>query len=276
MSSPLPFVINTLLFYLLSCESATASALPWPTEEHRHSTRSAWAGHASRSTDSPTKTGMPAWKIAVLSLGLFFGVMALGVIGGALEVLLHTRKKVADPDSAGLDFGPRAGADLSAGDGGEKAIREGGDVDEDGAAAVDGEGSAQGSDGDEADEKHGSRFSWQDAQGVQMEVWNEEDASREMSHDASQYLEHGAHPEDGTSAEYLQQPQSAYFGEEYHHEDVGSNGYDHDEVQDLHGQRMTQYEPCVPQTEDDFQVIPLPGHGSQSKTTHQQHHAEYI
>lgn len=236
--------MNILLFYLFSCESATASALPWPTEEHHHSTRSAWAGHAPRSTDSPTKTGMPAWKIAAISLGLFFGVMALGVVGGALEVLLHTRKKVADPDPAG--------------DGGEKAIREGGDAD------------------DEADEKHGSRFSWQDAQGVQMEVWNEEDASRAMSQDASQDLEHGAHPEDATYAEYPQQPQSAYFGEEYHHEDVGGNGYEHDEVQDVHGQRMTQYEPWIPQTEGDFQEIPLPGHGSQIETTYQHHHAEYI
>lgn len=314
MSSPLPLV--TFLFYLFSCESATASALPWPTEEHHHSTRSPWAGHAPRSTDSTTKTGMPVWKIVVISLGMFFGVMALGMVGGALEVLLHTRKKVADPDPADLDFGPR-GADAEAEEGGEKEVQEREDTDDDGATAVEGEGSANGGDDNE---KQGNRFSWQDEQGVQMEVWNEneDDPSREMDRGASQGLEHGAH--DDTSAEYPQQPVPAYVGDQYeaghedgqyypqyHHEDVGAysegheeghgeseyhhqqhdagdvyNGHEHEtvepheEVQDLHGQRMTRYEPWVPQMEDEFQEIPLPEHGSQSETTHQQHPAEYI
>lgn len=327
MSSP-PLPLVAFLFYsLLSCESATATALPWPTaqeQQHHHSPRSPWAGHAPRSTDSAaTKTGMPAWKIVVISLGLFFGVMALGMVGGALEVLLHTRKKVADPDpGADLDFGPR-GADADAADGGEKEVQQGADTDNDGSTTVEGEGSADG--GDDHEEKQGNRFSWQDEQGVQMEVWNQngDDPSHEMEQDASSRgLEHGA--QDDTSAGYPQLPVPAFVGDhyeagheggqycrQYRHEDVSGypeghaegyeesehhrqqqqqqhdagdvyNGHEHgdmephDEVQDLHGQRMTQYEPWVPQMEDEFQEIPLPEHGSQSETTHQQHPAEYI
>lgn len=244
--------------------------------------------------------------------------MALGMIGGALEVLLHTRKKVADPDPApsDLDFGSRS-ADTDAAEGGEKEVKEGEDSDDDGATAVNGEGSTDGDENEKQGKQEG-RFSWQDEQGVQMEVWNEgDDASREMEQDVSQ--DHGLEAHDGMSAEYPQQPEPAYAraqyeadheDENYPHyqpEDLGAyaegheghygqpeeseydqqqqdvhNGYQHeemeahDEVQDVHGQRMTRYEPWVPQMEDEFHEIPLPEHGSQSETTHQQHPAEYI
>lgn len=261
---------------------------------------------------------MPAWKIAVISLGLFFGVMALGMLGGALEVLLHTRKKVADPDPAPstLDFG--GSGQSTADDGGEKAIQNGGegeDSEDDGATAVNGE---EGFTDGENEKMQGDRFSWQDEQGVQMEVWNEgkgveEDASSQ-DHDTLE-APHGM-----LAAGYPQQPEPAYAGgpqhegdgyyeddddaqyPPYQHQDLGAPqstqvaaegheeghydqheeegmeeaAHDEDVVQDVHGQRMTRYEPWVPQMDDEFHEIALPEHGSQSETTHQQHPAEYI
>lgn len=203
--------------------------------------------------------------------------MAIGMCGGALEVLLHTRKKVADPDPAPseLDFGARgAGAE------GEKEIKEGEegeDTDDDGATAV--EGSADG-DGGDKNEKPDGRFSWQDEQGVQFEVWNENAA-----HGAEKGGSDPGHAtHDGTSTGYPQQPEQAYGGAQYEgghqgqhypqyqHEAVEA----HDEVQDVHGQRMTRYEAWVPQMDENSHNGPLPAHGSQSETTHQQHPAEYI
>lgn len=254
--------------------------------------------------------------------------MALGMVGGALEVLLHTRKKVADPDPApsDLDFGA-----TEAENGGEKEVKGGEDTQDDDDEATAVEGSADS--GDEKAEQKGDRFSWQDSQGVQFEVWNEEnagnedhqpssEASREMEQDASHDPAYEAH--DGVSAVgYPQQPEPAYVGAHYDadHEDEqhypsyqqedvsayaqghegqygqpeasnyhqqhdgaseshNSHGHNtteaHDEVQDLHGQRMTRFEPWLPQVDEEFEDVPLPEHGSQSETTHQQHPVNFI
>lgn len=305
MSLPMSFV--TITFSLFSL--GAASALPWPTEQQFSERSSALA---PRSTTSTTKTGIPAWQIAVISLGIFFGVMALGMIGGALEVLLHTRKKVADPDQepSDLDFGSR-GVDA-------EDIKEGEEQDD----ASDGDATAveESTDGVDEKGKHGARYSWQDSQGVQMEVWNDQEGDSDASHDREL-------AEDNSTPDHLpQHPEPAYAGAQYgsdhedeqyypqyHHEEMSgyAEGHDgqsgnpegaeyhqeqqdgtgdahygyghegaeeaHDEVQDFNGQRMTRYEPWIPHMEEDkFHEVPLPEHGSQSETTHQQHPVEYI
>lgn len=278
-----------------SCAPAatTASALPWPAtkqEDLEDAQRSPRAGTGllavvPRATTT-TKTGMPAWQIVCIPLGLFFGVMALGMVGGALEVLLHTRKKVADPDPAELDFG--RSRDEGEGEG------EGTDSD---MTAVEEEGSSvDGHDVEKGPSK--DRFSWQDEQGVQMEVWDEDgpkmpQAPAHDDDDAAKEEEEDEEDEDAAQG-YPRRPAQAYAGgagddnddEYYRHYQQQHDGTAHEKEEEeeeedqgpgVRGQRMTQYEPWVPHMDDDeFQDVVLPAHGAQSETTHRQHPAEYI
>lgn len=105
MSSIIRLALPLIALTLLS----PVSCLPHP--DHPHDPRSV---HFSRAA-APFK--LPGWEIVVIIFGLIFGLVLVGVIGGACETLicLSFKRPVrddAEPSPEGLDFGcqgePRA------------------------------------------------------------------------------------------------------------------------------------------------------------------------
>lgn len=131
-----------------------ASCFP-PQPDHLQDTRSV---HHHPARASLRKRDMPDWEIPVILGALFVTFMSFGLIGGALEYILCTRRKRAavHRDGSDVDFVRCAGSGSPA-IGSDQATLVGG-----------GEGPAGG--GGKLDEELG-RYSWQDDAGITTEVY---------------------------------------------------------------------------------------------------------
>ncbi|ROW00142.1 hypothetical protein VSDG_03614 [Cytospora chrysosperma] len=126
-SKNLPRILPALL--ILSLTSPQASGKPLPPETGNPSSKL----EARSSTDG----GLQTWEIILIVLGAVFGIMLVGGLGGACEVLLHTRGKIVQSN---------AEADAKVEAGGHRAYIE----EDTGSDAL-----------TEVEEVDPSRFSWQ-------------------------------------------------------------------------------------------------------------------
>lgn len=125
--------LSLLLTFSFALPRGAGSPLPVSiTDEHTSHVRRSFLG------DGPLK----AWEIAVLLLGVLFGIMILGAVGGICEVMLHGKIKESN-----------AQADAMVESHGSRAITD----EDDGAKG--GRSDADGSEGNAGDADD-NRFSW--------------------------------------------------------------------------------------------------------------------